>query len=63
MFAGFALVHGLAAKKQLGSNVLTMFYLVWLLFAPVKALLLIVAIVDSWINFRGRVADRGQSPD
>ena len=63
MFAGFALVHGLVAKKQLGSNVLTMFYIIWLLFAPVKALLLIAAIIDSWINFRGRVADKGQSPD
>jgi len=59
MFAGFALVHGLVAKKQLGSNVLTMFYIIWLLFAPVKALLLIAAIIDSWINFRGRVATKG----
>lgn len=63
MFAGFALVHGLAARKQLSTNVLIMFYIVWLLFAPVKALLLIAAIIDSWINFRGRVADKGQSPD
>ncbi|ARN74388.1 hypothetical protein [Oceanicoccus sagamiensis] len=63
MFAGFALVHGLAAKRQISSNVLTMFYIAWLLFDPVKALLLIAAIVDSWIHIRGRVADKNHSPD
>lgn len=59
MFAGLALVHGLAAKRQINSNILIMFYIAWLLFDPVKALLIIAAIVDSWINFRGRVADKG----
>ena len=62
MFAGFALVHGLAAQRQMSSNVLTMFYIAWLLFDPIKALLLIAAIVDSWIHIRGRVADTRQGP-
>ena len=62
MFAGFALVHGLAATKQLNSNWLTVFYIGWLLFDPIKALLLIVAIVDSWLHIRGRVA-KSQPPE
>jgi hypothetical protein len=62
VFAGFALVHGLAAKKQLNSNWLKIFYISWLLFDPLKALLLIVAIVDSWLHIRGRMA-QSQPPE
>lgn len=56
MFAGFALIHGIVAKKQLGGNWLVFFYIAWLLVDPLKALLLILAVVDSWIDFRGRLA-------
>jgi hypothetical protein len=62
VFAGFALLHGLAAKKQLNSNWLKIFYISWLLFDPLKALLLIVAIVDSWLHIRGRMA-QSQPPE
>jgi hypothetical protein len=62
VFAGFALAHGLAAKKQLNSNWLKIFYISWLLFDPLKALLLIVAIVDSWLHIRGRMA-QSQPPE
>lgn len=62
LFAGFALVHGLAAKKQLSSNWIGLFYFCWLLFDPLKALLLVAAIADSWLNIRGRLAT-SQSPD
>lgn len=56
MFAGFALIHGVAAKKQLSGNWLGFFYIAWLFVDPLKALLLILAVVDSWIDFRGRLA-------
>lgn len=56
MFAGFALIHGVVAQKQLGGNWLVFFYIAWLFVDPLKALLLILAVVDSWIDFRGRLA-------
>jgi hypothetical protein len=62
MFAGFALVHGLAGQKQLNPNWLGLFYMSWLLLDPVKALVLILAIADSWIDIRGRLAG-GQRPE
>ena len=55
MFAGFALIHGLAGIKQLNANWLGMFYFLWLLLDPVKALVLILAIADSWLNIRERL--------
>jgi hypothetical protein len=58
MFVGFALVHGLLAQKQLRSNWLFVFYISWLLLDPLKALLLIAAVIDSWVNIRGRLAAR-----
>ncbi len=56
VFAGFALTHGLAAKRGIGSNWLVLFYLGWLLFDPLKAVVLVAAIVDSWIDIRRRVS-------
>ncbi|MEE8057634.1 MAG: hypothetical protein V3T17_07355 [Pseudomonadales bacterium] len=56
MFSGFALIHGLVAQKQLNANWLGVFYFFWLLLDPVKALVLILAVVDSWLNIRGRLA-------
>lgn len=61
LFAGFALVHGLAAKKQLSGNWVGLFYFCWLLFDPLKALLLVAAIADSWLNIRGRLATNQRS--
>ena len=55
-FAGVALVHGLAAKKRLGSNWLLLFYIAWLFFDPLKAVLLIAVVVDSWLDLRSRVS-------
>jgi hypothetical protein len=33
---------------------LTWFYIAWLLFDPVKLLVVLFAIADSWLNFRQR---------
>ena len=58
MFAGFALIHGIAGQKQLGANWIGLFYFFWLLLDPLKALVLILAVVDSWLNIRERLANR-----
>jgi hypothetical protein len=53
-FAGLALVHGLIGLKKLSWAWLIAFYL--LLLNPLLAQLLIVAaLMDSWVDFRGRV--------
>ena len=62
VFTGFALIHGLAAQRHMNSGWLLMFYISWLLFEPVKGGLLVLAVADSWIDIRGRLA-RSQKPD
>ena len=62
MFAGFALIHGLVGIKQLNANWLGLFYFLWLLLDPMKALVLILAVVDSWFDIRGRLAN-SQRPE
>ncbi|WP_101757887.1 hypothetical protein [Oceanicoccus sp. KOV_DT_Chl] len=64
VFAGFALVHGVAAQRQMNSSWLLFFYISWLLFDPLKGVLVVLAIVDSWIDIRGRLASKqNQKPD
>ncbi len=53
-FAGIGLVHARARHRGQGRGWLTGFYLAWLLFDPVKLLVVCVAIADSWLNFRRR---------
>ena len=55
IFAGFGLVHGIVAKKQLGGNWLSLFYVTWFLLDPLKLLLLFAVVADSWIDIRGRL--------
>lgn len=56
LIAGIALVHGLAARRKVSSIALTLFYIALILFNPVKVLLCIAAVFDSWMNFRARFA-------
>jgi hypothetical protein len=53
-FVGLALVHARAALRGQGTGWLTGFYVVWLLFDPIKLLVVFFAIADSWFNFRQR---------
>jgi hypothetical protein len=53
-FAGLALVHARAAARGQGTGWLAGFYVVWLIFDPVKLLVVFFAIADSWLNFRRR---------
>jgi hypothetical protein len=55
VFAGFALVHGLVAQKQLNGQWLGLFYAGWFIVDPLKILLLLVVVLDSWIDLRGRL--------
>ena len=55
-FAGFALVHARVRKRGQGAGWLTGFYLAWLILDPVKLVVVVAAIADSWIGFRQRWA-------
>ncbi len=59
IFTGFALIHGLAAQRQIKSSWFVLFYCSWLVLEPVRALLLILAVADSWLDIRGRLASGG----
>ena len=52
--AGLALVHARAQWRGQGRGWLTGFYVAWLLFDPVKLLVMFAAIADSWFDFRQR---------
>ncbi|PID41949.1 MAG: hypothetical protein CSA52_00445 [Gammaproteobacteria bacterium] len=56
VFAGIALAHGYVAKKNLGGVWLLCFYILVLIMGPSLLFLLVfLAILDSWIDIRGRV--------
>lgn len=59
MFAGLALIHGLVAAKRLTRFWLVGLYVTLLLFMQlIYPLLVVFAIVDSLIDFRGRLASK-----
>ena len=63
-FAGLALIHGLVAQKRLAKFWLVGLYVTLLLFMQlIYPLLVVLAIVDSLIDFRGRLAPKGTDKD
>ena len=59
VFAGLALIHGLAAQKRLAKFWLVGLYVTLVLFMQlIYPLLVVLAIVDSLIDFRGRLASK-----
>ena len=59
LFAGLALIHGLVAQKRLARFWLVGLYVTLLLFMQlIYPLLVVLAIVDSLIDFRGRSAPK-----
>lgn len=55
-FAGLALVHARADVRKRGVGWLMAFYLAYFILDPVKLVVVIAAIADSWIGFRQRWA-------
>ncbi len=59
VFAGLALIHGLVARKRLAKFWLVGLYVTLLLFMQlIYPLLVVLAIVDGLIDFRGRLAPK-----
>lgn len=59
VFAGLALIHGLVARKRLAKFWLVGLYVTMLLFMQLLyPLLVVLAIVDGLIDFRGRLASK-----
>lgn len=59
VFAGLALIHGLVAQKRLAKFWLVGLYVTLLLFMQlIYPLLVVLAIVDSLIDFRGRLVSK-----
>ncbi|MEZ5503127.1 MAG: hypothetical protein R3E50_10930 [Halioglobus sp.] len=53
-FAGLALMHARVVSRGQGAGWLTGFYLAWVIFDPVKLLVVGFAVADSWVKFRQR---------
>jgi peptidoglycan/LPS O-acetylase OafA/YrhL len=54
--AGIALVHGIAGLKHWGRGPVVMLYLAWFfLLGLMTATLFLLALADSWLDFRGRL--------
>ncbi|MBV1959823.1 MAG: hypothetical protein KUG53_03715 [Pseudomonadales bacterium] len=55
--SGLALIHGLVHKKGMGRTWIVVVYLLLILIMPYMYIMLVmIAIIDSWIDFRSRVA-------
>lgn len=56
--AGFGLVHALAARFGLGVGALTVFYVLWAMLLPLRWLVQLLAVTDSFIDVRKRLPVR-----
>ena len=54
IFSGIALVHAVCAQRQYPVLVLVAFYVLFLLPVTLQ-LVVLLAVIDSWYDFRGRV--------
>lgn len=64
LVAGFALVHGIVGIKRWGRGPLIVLYIAWLVaWELVTGVLLLFALVDSLLDFRGRLRARQQSQE
>lgn len=59
--AALALVHGVVGSKGLGRSVLIATYLLLLLVGWFKLVLLLLALIDSFVNFRARITPRASN--
>lgn len=56
LVAGVAIVHRLVAVKRMAVQWLILFYLALIVFSPLTVLMVILAFVDTWLNFRERLS-------
>jgi hypothetical protein len=61
--AGLGFIHARTAHRGLGSIWLGLFYLFWLLLDPVKLIVILVAVADSFLDFRSRWVQRSGPDD
>ncbi len=55
LFSGIALVHAVVVKKKLSSLWLVIFYILLIVLPTMLQLLVLLALVDSWYDFRSRL--------
>ncbi|GAA5315729.1 MAG: hypothetical protein AseanaTS_09340 [Candidatus Pelagadaptatus aseana] len=58
LVAGISLVHYTVKARKFGGQWLVLFYLALLLFNPLTLGLMVVATLDTWINFRSRIGSK-----
>lgn len=58
LVSGIALVHFTVKARNFGGQWLVLFYLALLLVNPLTLVLMAVATLDTWINFRARIAPK-----
>ncbi|WP_299982863.1 hypothetical protein [uncultured Pseudoteredinibacter sp.] len=56
LLQGIAIVHFVVKQRQMGVQWLVLMYLALIFASPVAMLLTLLAILDSWIDFRGRLS-------
>lgn len=60
LIAGLGLIHGIVGARKMSVQWLVLFYIALVLLSPsLMLLLLILAFVDSWLDFRGRIKPSG----
>lgn len=59
LLAGVAIVHRVVAARRLGVQWLVLFYMALVLFNPIVMMVLtVIAFLDTWLNFRGRLREK-----
>lgn len=56
LLQGIAIVHFVVKQRQMGTQWLVLMYLALIFASPVAMLLTLLAVLDSWIDFRGRLS-------
>ncbi|BES72611.1 hypothetical protein RE428_36290 [Marinobacter nanhaiticus D15-8W] len=60
LIAGLGMIHGIVGARKMSVQWLVLFYIALVLLSPsLMLLLLILAFVDSWLDFRGRIKPSG----
>jgi hypothetical protein len=60
LVAGVSLVHCTVKMRKFGGQWLVLFYLALLLFNPLTLGLMVVATLDTWVNFRARIGAKAK---